>query len=325
MNLPPPFSASSPAARAPLHFSIQSGRVRLAATAWGDPAQPVVVLVHGYPDNSEVWHGVAQALAGRFHVIAYDVRGAGRSDAPPEVADYRLERLADDFVAVLDAVSPDRPVHLVGHDWGSIQGWEFVTDPRLYGRIASFTSCSGPCLDHAASVLRAGGRRSFRQCGATLRQALASWYIVFFHVPLLPEWNWKLWLGRSWPFWLRRTEGLRVAPNPTQTADGIHGLRLYRANIRARLRAPRERRAHAPVQVIVPTRDRYVRPAVTQDLGRWVDRLWRRPIDAHHWLPLSQPQRMAAMVSEFVDHLDGEAASAALAAARVDPEAARIS
>lgn len=307
---------------APRSFTVQSGAVRLAATAWGDPSHPVVVLVHGYPDNSHVWHGVARALAERFHVVAYDVRGAGASDAPPNVADYRLERLADDFIAVVDAVSPSRPVHLVGHDWGSIQGWEFVTDPRLHGRIASFTSCSGPCLDHAAIALRAGGRRSLGQWGATLRQALASWYIVFFHLPKLPEWQWKLWLGRHWTFWLRLTEGVDAPPNPTQTADGIHGLRLYRANFRARLRAPRERQAHAPVQIIVPTRDRYVRPALTEDLGRWATQLWRRQVDAHHWLPLARPREMAAMVSEFVDHLDGTAPSTTLHAARVTPKSA---
>lgn len=319
MTLPTASTAS------PLHFHINAGSVRLAAKAWGDPSRPVVVLVHGYPDNSHVWHGVARQLAERFHVIAYDVRGAGDSDAPPDVADYRLERLADDFIAVVDAVSPGQPVHLVGHDWGSIQGWEFVTDPRLRGRIASFTSCSGPCLDHAVSALRAGGPRSMKQWGATLRQAMASWYIVFFHIPLLPEWNWKFWLGRSWPFWLRRTEGIHVPPSPTQTADGIHGLRLYRANFRARLREPRDRHAHAPVQIIVPTRDRYVRPALTEDLGRWVARLWRRQVDAHHWLPLAQPRRMAEMVCEFVDHLEGAPATAALRAARVSPEAGEIS
>lgn len=309
----------------PLAFHIQTGTVRLAASAWGDPSHPVVVLVHGYPDNSHVWHGVAQALSERFHVIAYDVRGAGASDAPPNVSDYRLERLADDFIAVIDAVSPDRAVHLVGHDWGSIQGWEFVTDPRLYGRIASFTSCSGPCLDYAAIALRSVGRRSLRQWGATLRQALASWYIVFFHLPKLPEWNWKVWLGRSWPFWLRKTEGLYAPANLTQTADGVNGLRLYRANFRVRLRAPRDRRAHAPVQIIVPLRDRYVRPAVTEGFGRWVAHLWRREVDAHHWLPLSHPQRMAAMIGEFVDHLAGAPTSTDLQAARVNPEAAEIS
>jgi hypothetical protein len=36
--------------------TVQSGDVTLAVKTWGDPARPTVVLVHGYPDNSEVWH-----------------------------------------------------------------------------------------------------------------------------------------------------------------------------------------------------------------------------------------------------------------------------
>lgn len=174
---------------------IDAGDVRLAATRRGapGPTRPTIVLVHGYPDNSEVWHAVAAQLAGRFDVVAYDVRGAGRSTAPRASAAYRLPKLADDFIAVIDAVSPQRAVHLVGHDWGSIQGWEFVTDPRLQGRIASFTSCSGPCLDHAAIALRElRGQRSLAALGQALRQLMASWYIGVFHLPWLPELAWRL-------------------------------------------------------------------------------------------------------------------------------------
>ncbi len=172
--------------------------------------------------------------------------------------------------------------HLVGHDWGSIQGWEFVTDPRLSGRIASFTSCSGPCLDHAASAAHAGAAHLEHSGAPRCGRRWPPEHIVFFHIPKLPEWQWRLWLGRGWTHWLRHTEGLFAPPNPTQTADGIHGLRLYRANFRARLRAPRERQAHAPVQVIVPTLDRHVRPALTENLGKWVADLWRRQVEAHH-------------------------------------------
>ena len=81
-----------------------------------------MVLVHGYPDSKEVWSEVAARLADRFHVVLYDVRGHGRSTAPqPLRGGFTLEKLTDDFLAVADAVSPDRPVHLVGHDWGSVQ------------------------------------------------------------------------------------------------------------------------------------------------------------------------------------------------------------
>ncbi|WP_408640330.1 alpha/beta fold hydrolase, partial [Saccharomonospora halophila] len=94
-------------------------------------------------------------LRGRFRVVTYDVRGAGESDAPREVAAYRLDTLAADLLAVLDGVAGDRPVHLLAHDWGSIQAWHAVTGPWLRGRVASFTSISGPDLDHAAHWFRA--------------------------------------------------------------------------------------------------------------------------------------------------------------------------
>ncbi|RAE79218.1 short chain dehydrogenase, partial [Burkholderia multivorans] len=115
---------------------VASGDLTLAVRTWGDPARSPVVLVHGYPDDSSVWQQVAPLLARKHYVIAYDVRGAGLSSAPKRTADYRLAKLTDDFVAVIDALCCGRAVHLVAHDWGSIQGWEFVTEPRLAGRIA---------------------------------------------------------------------------------------------------------------------------------------------------------------------------------------------
>eukprot|EP01137_Pigoraptor_chileana_P000507 Opistho-2@36821 len=136
-------------------FVVSAGDVQLACKAWGSPDRPTVVLVHGYPDNSEVWHAVATDLSADFHVVAYDVRGAGDSTTPKGMQAYRLERLSLDFEAVIKAVSPNAPVHLVAHDWGSIQSWESVSDARLAGRIASYTSCAGPCLDHVGHWMRA--------------------------------------------------------------------------------------------------------------------------------------------------------------------------
>ena len=129
----------------PLEHRVDAAGVRLAAVELGDRTAPTVVLLHGYPDTKEVWEEVAHRLAERLHVVAYDMRGAGASSAPAGgSAAYDLERLVDDFVAVTDAVVPGRAVHLVGHDWGSIAGWEMVTTPRLDGRVRSFTSIAVP-------------------------------------------------------------------------------------------------------------------------------------------------------------------------------------
>ena len=130
-------------------LSVDAGDVRLAVYVSGPRDAPPVVLVHGYPDSAAVWEPLRAQLDGGHRVISYDVRGAGASDAPAARSGYRLQRLAADLSAVVDATCGGKPFHLVGHDWGSIQSWQAVTDPQLKGRIASYTSMSGPCLDHA--------------------------------------------------------------------------------------------------------------------------------------------------------------------------------
>ncbi|KVX70101.1 SDR family oxidoreductase [Burkholderia stagnalis] len=306
--------------------AVASGDVTLAVRTWGDPSRTPVVLVHGYPDTSSVWQDVAPRLARQHYVIAYDVRGAGLSSAPARTADYRLAKLTDDFIAVIDALCPGRPVHLIAHDWGSIQGWEFVTEPRLAGRIASYTSCSGPCLDHVGHWLR---ERLLRPTPASLGklagQLARSWYVYLFHLPLIPELGWRLWLGRAWPRLLRRIEKTPVAPRATQADDGARGVRLYRANFIRCLFTPRERYAHAPVQTIVPLGDKYVSPALSEDLSRWVPQYYRREVAAGHWLPLADPARFAGLAQQLIDAVESGDEPPALANARRRATSGRFS
>ncbi len=284
--------------------TVRSGRLDLAVAALGDPAAPALVLVHGYPDSKEVWSAVAERLADRFHVVLYDVRGHGASGAPdPLRGGFRLAALTDDFLAVADAVSPDRPVHLAGHDWGSVQGWEFVTSARCDGRIASFTSVSGPSLDHLGHWIRDRLRRpSPRRAAQLLGQSARSWYVHALHTPRLPESAWRGPLGRRWPRLLARAEGVADDGYPTASLprDAANGVWLYRDNVRARLRRPRpDAVARVPVQLVVPTRDPFLSPRVYDDLERWAPRLTRRELSARHWLPRSRPDQLAGWIADF--------------------------
>ena len=187
---------------------VRTGGIELCVAELGDTDRPAILLVHGYPDSKEVWSEVAERLADRFHVVLYDVRGHGRSTAPaPLRGGFTLEKLTDDFLAVADAVSPGRPVHLVGHDWGSVQGWEFTTVGRTEGRIASFTSMSGPSLDHFGHwIKRRMNRPTPRRIGQLLGQGAKSWYVYLLHTPVLPELAWRGPLGKQWPKILQRME-----------------------------------------------------------------------------------------------------------------------
>src|SRR5689334_475660 len=198
--------------------TVRSGEVELAAYTWGEPGdKPTIVLVHGYPDSAAIWRDTAEALAGDHFVVAYDVRGAGQSSRPRETRAYALEHLVEDLRVVVEAVSPDRPVHLVCHDWGSMQCWEAVCTEPLRGRIASFTSISGPCLDHAGHWLRRSlGQRDRRALAPVWRQLKRSWYMGALQLPWLAPAAWKLGLARAWPGLLERLEGARPAASPTQ-------------------------------------------------------------------------------------------------------------
>lgn len=297
---------------------VRRGDVELSVRQWGCDRSPTLLFVHGYPDSSQVWNAVAERLSSRFHVVAYDVRGAGDSSVPARVADYALSELSADLEAVLDAVSPDGPVHLIGHDWGSIQCWEAVTQPGLCDRFASYTSISGPCLDHAGQWLRRSAASRHPADWARLaEQMMHSWYIGLFQVPAVAPGLWKLGLGRLWPDVLSRLEGVQAAPNPTQAGDGVHGIKLYRANVWPRLRQPRERRTAVPVQLIVPKRDHYVTAGVLDDIPRWAGRLWRVDVDAGHWLPLSHPDWLGAQIEAFVEYIESGETSPRFERARV--------
>jgi pimeloyl-ACP methyl ester carboxylesterase len=286
--------------------SVASTEVTLSAREWPNPGAPTVILVHGYPDSQIVWEPAANRLAEQhgLRVITYDVRGAGQSTAPLDRRGYRIDRLVDDLVAVMDQLTgPDSRVHVVGHDWGSMQLWDAVTtedtDARLHGRLLSFTSIGGPSLDHLAHVLRRA--RNERDLNLLLRQGLNSWYIYAFHVPWLPEQLWR----RATPQLRRRiaaTERLGDGSHwgETFTKDATNGLNLYRANIQDRMRHPRSGKTGVPVQLIVPKHDNYVVPEVLANLEEFVPELTRVDVDAGHWAAVQQPDVVAGLIADHV-------------------------
>ena len=84
----------------------------------GPPDEPLVILLHGFPDFWAGWHRQIAPLAAQgFHVVAPDMHGYNRSAKPRGLAPYRLDRLAADVVGLAAACGRDT-FRLVGHDWG---------------------------------------------------------------------------------------------------------------------------------------------------------------------------------------------------------------
>ncbi|BBZ45909.1 SDR family oxidoreductase [Mycobacterium parmense] len=295
-----------------------------------DPRRPSVLAVHGYPDNHHVWDGVAAELADRYNVIAVDVRGAGESGVPADRSGYRLPQLVSDIGTVIDGLGLDE-VHLLAHDWGSIQCWAAVTDgsasDSVRNKVASFTSVSGPHLNYAGRFLRSA--RTPRAVADVAKQFVASGYIWFFLCPGLPEAairtraTAKVFeaverIGRS------STRSRRRAAYRS-TRDYLNGLNLYRANMPAPILAPPPRlpRTDVPVQVLVARQDHFVSPAMQRFTGAIPAAARVVHIEGGHWVVASRPDVIARLTAEWVDRVNANGAPASEAVVRTGPRDVR--
>ncbi|OZD79453.1 alpha/beta hydrolase [Rhodococcus sp. 05-339-2] len=259
-------------------WTVRTPGAELPVVEHGNPeARSTVLLVHGYPDNRHVFDPLIAELGDRVRVIAYDTRGSGASALEP-AADVSIEQLARDAFAVVESIPGlTGKVHVFAHDWGSVQMWEAMASPRASTAFASYTSVSGPSLDHLRQVARARLVRP-RRWPSLVEQLARSWYVFGFHVPVL---------GRRVPGLLAR---LNAHGEPTPTAaDQQRGIALYRANVLRRLLGGPVPRCAVPTTVVVPTDDRMLSPNLTDGLDRWIPDLRVDQVDAGHWWPYTHP------------------------------------
>ena len=96
-----------------------------------------MLLVHGFPESWYSWRHQLPALAAAgFRAVAIDVRGYGRSSAPPDVEDYRMLAHVADNVGVVRALGEETAA-IVGHDWGStIAADSALLRPDIFTAVA---------------------------------------------------------------------------------------------------------------------------------------------------------------------------------------------
>ncbi|GAA1993180.1 alpha/beta hydrolase [Catenulispora subtropica] len=85
---------------------------------------PTLVLLHGYPQTWYEWRDILPTLAQHYTVIAPDLPGAGRSDAP--ATGYDKKDLAADIHGLLAEIGHDKDIRLVGHDIGTMVAYSYA-------------------------------------------------------------------------------------------------------------------------------------------------------------------------------------------------------
>jgi epoxide hydrolase 4 len=121
--------------------TVRANGIDLHVRAMGDPAAPLVLFLHGFPEYSGAWDDVLPAFAGAFHAVAPDQRGYALSSKPDGVDAYRVKNLVRDILGLGEHFSPGRPFALVAHDWGASVG--YATAIAAPGRISRLAVING--------------------------------------------------------------------------------------------------------------------------------------------------------------------------------------
>jgi haloalkane dehalogenase len=109
---------------------VDAGEIRLHYVDEGPPDAPPLLFAHGNPTWSYLWRRPIAELSARGHrCVAFDHMGFGRSDKPPQLSAYSLERHIENAIALIDALDLS-DVTLVGHDWGGPIGLGAMLERR---------------------------------------------------------------------------------------------------------------------------------------------------------------------------------------------------
>jgi pimeloyl-ACP methyl ester carboxylesterase len=107
------------ALRQPRHEILRVRGLNMHLTRWGpasSPMQPPLCLLHGWLDVGDTFQFIVDAFKMDWPIVAPDWRGFGHSEWPQE--GYGFPDYLGDFDALLDQISPEVPVRIVGHSMG---------------------------------------------------------------------------------------------------------------------------------------------------------------------------------------------------------------
>lgn len=255
---------------------------------------PVIVLLHGYPENRTSWRAVTPLLtAAGYRVLAPDQRGYSPRARPLRRRDYRVNELADDVVALIDASGADK-VHVVGHDWGGAVAWAVAgLHPQRVHSVASLTTPHPRAF--VASMVRSN-------------QLLHSWYMLFFQLPALPEMGYTR-MEKATRQALAKSglddEAIERYVRPMmQPGAARAAINWYRA---LPFSKPPRGKTQVPALYVYATKDMFLGRKAADLTGNYVAAPYRYEVleGATHWLPEQNADEIATLLIEHTGKYGG--------------------
>ena len=233
-----------------------------------------------------------------YHVVAMDMRGFSDSEKPAGIQSYFVLNMVEDLRLLVTGLGK-RKFSLVSHDWGGVVAWTFAAlHPAM---LDNLIACNMP---HPVA---------FNEARKSIEQALKSWYIVFFQVPLLPEINMMLddikifdplfkdnpnndqdvketyrYAFRDFKTWNRTINYYRCTTY-NATAELMGGKTFNGQKIKVR------------TLQIFGTGDTAISVGPARDSARWVEDYTLELLDGvSHWVQEQAPDRVNKLIEEFI-------------------------
>ena len=269
---------------------------------WGDKDAPKLLMLHGFPEYSGAWADLAPLLATRFHCIAPDQRGYGKSWRPTEVEHYKTALLVSDMVALIG----EEPLVVLGHDWGASVAYALaISRPDLVRTLVIMNGVhpapfqrelakGGPQTDASQYIhfLRREGSEDILAADDFAK------LMGLFSAHMGMEWLSGDTLAGYKAAW-RDAAGLRGMINWYRASP----LRLGRAGeaIEGLTFDPAKLQVRCPHLLVWGTDDTALLPAATQGLEDYAPDLTRVEIaGADHWLHHQKPEAVAQAVLAYL-------------------------
>ena len=286
--------------------------VELECRTSGQPGQPLLLFLHGFPEGAFIWDALLKEFGDRYRCVAPNLRGYGKSSQPTAISDYRAKHLVEDLAALIAIEGAGRAACVIAHDWGGAVAWGLAN--RYPAQVQRLLILNSP---HPGAFLRELQKNPLQQA--------ASQYMHFLRRPdapeLLAENDWSRMLGffqhpdGSLPDWLTPE---RQQQYREHWSLGVHGACMFYAasplvpprpgasedelqDIRG-LSLPNEMlHIPVPVRILWGDSDLALHPALLDGLEQWVPRLQVEHLKGcSHWVVHERPEAVQHALTDFL-------------------------
>ena len=282
-------------------ITIDTVRGQFSARMAGDEKNPLVMCLHGFPDDASTFDGLLEQLAGNgFRAVAPFCRGYAPSPLlNPDGSTFGkdlFEVLGKDVLAIADTIASKAKVHLVGHDNGAFSVYHLLQlAPERFDRVVTMTA------GHPAAV--------FKNTMRSPAQLWRSRYAFFFQVPSISEWFvqrhdftyleklWHDWAAPGWTLPQAYLDGVKQTiaasmPSPLlhYRSGGINGGKNWQ-------------KITAPTLYLIGAEDGCVLPEISAGQEDYFAGEFKSEIipKAGHFLHLEQSEIVGKKVTEWLN------------------------